>query len=86
MDDTMNEYLPQVRCSAELKARLRRIAAASVVTDLAAHIRLAVEQYVENDLGQLRKLLHQASMATTDIYASEPVRNEETETDNAPMN
>lgn len=42
----LTEYLPQVRCTASLKRRLEQVAAESITSNLADHIRYAVEQYV----------------------------------------
>lgn len=44
---SMTEYLPQTRCTPELKARLEAIAVTSVARNISDHIRFAVEQYVE---------------------------------------
>lgn len=66
MDSTMNEFLPAVRCSQELKSRLQRIAQASIAPDLAAHIRRAVEQYVEPDDHML------SAQATEQLYQLSP--------------
>ena len=41
-----DSYLPPVRCSAELRERLERIARQSVSKRLSDHLRLAVENYV----------------------------------------
>lgn len=49
MDTTLNERLPQVRCSTELKKRLWLVSQRSAAKDLADHIRAAVEQYVERE-------------------------------------
>lgn len=71
MDDTLTDVLPAVRCSIELKDRLRRIAAGSIAPDLAAHIRLAVEQYVEaNRLGTEQHRL--SAEAVGALYALAP--------------
>ena len=41
-------FLPSVRCSAELRARIERIAERSVSKRLSDHLRLAVERYVSD--------------------------------------
>ena len=46
-EQRMTEYLPQTRCTPELKQALREIAARSVSKSLSDHIRFAVELYVE---------------------------------------
>ena len=46
INEPLTEYLPQVRCTATLKRRLELVAADSITTNLADHIRHAVEQYV----------------------------------------
>jgi hypothetical protein len=46
INEPLTEYLPQVRCTATLKRRLERIAGDSITTNLADHIRHAVETYV----------------------------------------
>lgn len=51
----MDEYLPTVRCSVELKQSLERIAAQSVSPRLSDHIRFALEQYVERELSKLEE-------------------------------
>lgn len=43
----MQDYLPQVRCTSELRSRLKLIADQSLSSDLSDHIRAAVEQYVK---------------------------------------
>lgn len=51
INEPLTEYLPQVRCSPTLKARLERLAERSVTRNLADHIRFAVENYVETAEG-----------------------------------
>ena len=46
INEPLTEYLPQVRCTATLKRRLETVAADSITSNLADHIRHAVEQYV----------------------------------------
>jgi hypothetical protein len=46
INEPLTEYLPQVRCTATLKRRLELVAADSITSNLADHIRHAVEQYV----------------------------------------
>lgn len=46
-NEPYTEYLPQVRCTATLKARLERIAVRSISRNLADHIRFAVERYID---------------------------------------
>lgn len=54
----MQEYLPQVRSTAELKRKLELIAEGSVSKNLSDHIRYAVEKYVEaNWTPELQHLL-----------------------------
>lgn len=43
----MTDYLPQTRCTPEMKARLEAIAANSVARNISDHIRFAVERYIE---------------------------------------
>ena len=47
INEPLTEYLPQVRCTPTLKARLERLAERSVTRNLADHIRFAVENYVD---------------------------------------
>jgi hypothetical protein len=47
INEPLTEYLPQVRCTATLKRRLERVAGDSITSNLADHIRHAVETYVE---------------------------------------
>ncbi len=42
----MTDYLPQVRCTPEMKASLKDIARRSVAPNIADHVRYAVEQYI----------------------------------------
>ena len=46
INEPLTEYLPQVRCTANLKRRLELVAAGSITNNLADHIRFAVDQYV----------------------------------------
>ena len=46
INEPLTEYLPQVRCTATLKRRLELVAADSITSNLADHIRHAIEQYV----------------------------------------
>lgn len=46
-NEPLTEYLPQVRCTPTLKARLEKVAERSVTRNLADHIRYAVEIYVD---------------------------------------
>lgn len=46
VDMTKSDYLPQVRCTEDLKERLRRVAAHSVSPRLTDHILAAVREYV----------------------------------------
>jgi hypothetical protein len=60
--ELLTEYLPQVRCTASLKRRLERVAATSVTTNLADHIRFAVERYVaEEELKRAQQLALQVA-------------------------
>lgn len=45
----MQDYLPQVRSTSELKRKLELVAERSVSKSLSDHIRFAVEQYVANN-------------------------------------
>lgn len=49
ISEPLTETLPPVRCTLSLKMRLRRIAVASIARDTGAHIRAAVERYVEQE-------------------------------------
>lgn len=44
--ETLETYLPQVRCDNTLKERLARVASQSVSPRLSDHVRVAVERYV----------------------------------------
>lgn len=46
MTQLMSEYLPQVRCSKEMKQKLEEIAAHSLAPRITDHIRFAVDQYI----------------------------------------
>lgn len=52
----LTSYLPKVRCSPSLKRQLLRVAHNSITSDLAAHIRFAVEQYVERELPKVQEV------------------------------
>lgn len=45
-NQNMTDYLPQVRCTPEMKAELKAIARRSVAPNIADHVRYAVEQYI----------------------------------------
>ena len=49
INEPLNEELPRVRCTAALRRRLERIAERSITTNLADHIRYAVERYVATE-------------------------------------
>jgi predicted transcriptional regulator len=49
INEPYTEYLPQVRCTATMKARLERVAEGSVARNLADHIRAAIERYVAQE-------------------------------------
>lgn len=61
----MDEFLPMVRCSSELKQSLERVAAQSVSPRLSDHIRLAIEQYIERELPKLADSLPQEAAHAT---------------------
>lgn len=63
MNDTLREYLPQVRCNTELKKRLWLVAQRSVTKELADHIRLAVERYVAEEERRMALLPAEAPQA-----------------------
>lgn len=50
MNDLRTEYLPQVRCTLELKKQLEEKAAGSVTPNLADHIRYAVMAYLADGM------------------------------------
>lgn len=52
----MTDYLPQVRCTPEMKAGLVDIARNSVAPNIADHIRFAVGQYIAAPTGDTIKL------------------------------
>ena len=43
----MDDFLPQIRITSEVRRKLELIAENSITSNLSAHIRFAVEQYVE---------------------------------------
>ena len=53
INEPLAETLPPVRCTTTLKLRLQRVAAASPARELGAHVRFAVERYVEAEEGRL---------------------------------
>lgn len=50
--NTMTEYLPQTRCTPEMKAALELIAKNSVARNISDHIRFAVERYVDSTMAE----------------------------------
>lgn len=51
---TMTEYLPQVRCTSEMKTALETIAANSVARNISDHIRFAVERYIASHEAEIQ--------------------------------
>ena len=49
-ESNMTESLPKVRCTPEMRESLVALAQASVTTDLADHIRAAVQAYVDGGI------------------------------------
>lgn len=49
-ESNMTESLPKVRCTPEMREALVAFAQASVTTDLADHIRAAVQTYVDGGI------------------------------------
>ncbi|RIK40332.1 MAG: hypothetical protein DCC55_15500 [Chloroflexi bacterium] len=47
MTIALTEYLPQVRCTVEMKRKLEEITAHSVTPRVTDHIRAAIEDYIE---------------------------------------
>lgn len=65
----MTEYLPQVRCTPEMKEELKAIARRSVAPNISDHVRYAVEQYITYTLtGRLPF----ETIPAADITLSEP--------------
>lgn len=46
MTQLMTEFLPHVRCTADMKRRLEQIVTHSVTPRITDHIRFAVDQYI----------------------------------------
>lgn len=61
----MDDFLPQIRITSEVRRKLELIADKSITANLSAHIRFAVEQYVDaNWTPELQQLLDEDEPVT----------------------
>lgn len=50
-ESNLTELLPSLRCTPEMRAALQQIARNSVARNISGHMRLAVERYINDEIG-----------------------------------
>lgn len=70
-NQNMTKYLPQVRCTPEMKEGLEVIARRGVARNISDHIRYAVEEYITRELPGW---LPQTAATPADITLREPAQ------------